>query len=81
MRLESPMLKVILAGLGWFLMALAVLGLALRLFGSDEMVRMYAGSRNMDMSFGFVAIALVFLGISSILGKLDRLQTRDTPPD
>lgn len=77
------MLKNILVVLGWILIVTTLFNISIKLFGDDHMVSRYAGSsRNVDApSLGF-AIGLIFLGISSIIGKLDELlKPKTSTPD
>lgn len=68
------MLKYVFAGLGWLLLVSAIFNIVVRLFGSDESVLRYAGSsRDLDLGIMIFFIGLVFLGISSIMGKLDKI--------
>ncbi|WP_146010327.1 hypothetical protein [Acidimangrovimonas sediminis] len=72
------MLKWLLGGCGWLLCVASVTNIAIKLFGADEAVRRYAGtSRNRASPFLILAIALIFLGISEVLARLDRLLTQD----
>ena len=72
------MLKYILAGLGWLLMVSTAFNIAIKLFGADDVVLRYAGSsRDLNTPLTGIAIGLVFLGISSIIGKLDKILQRN----
>lgn len=72
------MLKYVLNGLGWFTVVCAAFNIAIKLFGSDEALLGYAGSsRNLNSPITGFAIGLVFLGLGSILSKLDQILQRD----
>jgi hypothetical protein len=72
------MLKHVLNGLGWFTVVTFALNIAIKLFGSDQAVLDYAGSsRNLDTPITALAIGLIFLGLGSIISKLDQILQRD----
>jgi len=71
-------IRCTLTGFGWFLLLIGTIKICVKIFGSDFAVSRYAGSsRNLDTSITFVLTALVFLALSSIIGKLDKLLERD----
>jgi len=75
------MLEKTLAVLGWFVIVSASFNIAIKLFGTDEIVLLYAGSsRDLNAPTYGVAIGLVFLGLSSIIKKLDKILRRDEIP-
>lgn len=80
--MRGAMLEKILAGLGWLLLVSTLTNIAIKLFGTEEIVLLYAGSsRNVNAPLYGFAIGLMFLGLSSIIKKLDKILQRDeTPP-
>ena len=72
------MLENILWGLGWLLVVTGVGSIAVKVLGTEELVLMFAGSsRNLDVPIAGFAIGLVFLGLSSVIEKLDEILQRD----
>lgn len=72
------MLKYVLNGLGWFTVVSTTFNIAIKLFGSDEALLRHAGSsRNLNSPITGFAIGLVFLGLGSIISKLDQILQRD----
>ena len=72
------MLKYVLNGLGWFAVITSTLNIAIKLFGSNEAVLAFSGiSRNLDAPIIGFAVGLVFLGLGSVMKKLDQILQRD----
>ncbi|MCA0203480.1 MAG: hypothetical protein LCH92_03995 [Proteobacteria bacterium] len=68
------MLKGVLNVLGWFAIISAACDIAIRVAGSDEFLRTYAGaSRNLNPGFALLAVGLVFLALAAIISRLDAL--------
>ena len=71
------MLKWVLGLVGTLVILNCGLGLALKVFGTDDMVVAYANSsRNLDISIIGLMAGLALLGLSAILKRLDRLLVR-----
>ncbi|PVE47971.1 hypothetical protein [Pararhodobacter aggregans] len=68
------MVKALLYLVGWLAVLVASTGIAIRVAGSDAMVRQYAGgSRNLDFTFYLLVVGLIFLALAAILTRLDTL--------
>jgi len=68
------MLKLVLGILGWLAVLSGILNGAVRLFGTSEIVALYAGnSRNLDLSITVVVFGLILIALASIIARLDKL--------
>ncbi|WP_417625514.1 hypothetical protein [Pararhodobacter aggregans] len=68
------MLKGMLNVFGWFAIISAACNIAIRVAGSDEFLRTYAGaSRNLNPGFALLAVGLIFLALAAIITRLDTL--------
>jgi len=71
------MINFILRLFGGLLAITSIFNILVKLFGSDDAVLRYAGSsRNMDTPILSLAIGIAFLGLATIIRKLDDLEER-----
>jgi len=71
------MVNFILRLFGGLIAITSIFNISIKLFGSDDAVLRYAGSsRNMDTPILSLAIGIVFLGLATIIKKLDDLEER-----
>ena len=71
------MMKIMLSVIGWILLFMAILSICIRLFAADEVIASIGGSRNLDYPVSIIAFAIIFIGIGSVIGKLDQLLKRE----
>ncbi|KAB7610121.1 hypothetical protein F9L33_14590 [Amylibacter sp. SFDW26] len=66
------MFVLILRTLGWLGLLSGAFNISIKLFGSEQAVREYAGaSRNLDAAILMIAICIIFLALASIMAKLE----------
>ena len=76
------MMKNILTILGVLLLGSSALAMGIKFFAPTEIVLRYYGTsgRSLDGTIVLLAVSLIFLGISSILERLDQLLKAGSPP-
>ncbi len=66
----------ILKILAYFWLVVTVLNASIKLFGSLEMVHLYAGSdRHLDTDLLVIAFCIIFLALAFIIEKLDAIMS------
>jgi hypothetical protein len=75
------MIKITLSVIGWILLVLSVISIGIRLFAPDEFISMARTSRNIDYPVSILAFSLIFIGMGSIIEKLDQLSKQNSAPE